>query len=134
VVPPIVRQMIVCDDMMSEIDSPSKLNAHGLAHAISPQSGDRYPLKHPQLSAFLLITGGVGSGLARVVVRSEESGLETFASSAHEIENPTERNRVEGYLFRVTDCVFDKPGFYWVEFEYEGMTLAQQPLLLRPQS
>ena len=118
-IPPIVRQMVVCDDLSTDLSKSKRIDAFGLAHSITPTLGSQYPVKHPQLSVFLLLTGGVGSGRIQIRIRSEESDTINAASEVHEIENPVARNEVAGVIVRIKNCVFDKPGFYWVEFVYD---------------
>ena len=131
-IPPIVRQMIVCDEIVADPKNGNRLNTMGLAQSISPSKGDDYPLKHPKLSVLISFSGGVGSGRFHVAIRSEETGEVIRKTDIHTIQHHAQRNHVSGVTIRIVDCVFEEPGVYWIEFVYEGRVLSQYPLFLRP--
>jgi hypothetical protein len=44
---------------------------------------------------------------------------------------PTDRHKHSTLLFRMGDCIFPRPGLYWVEFHCDGIEILRQPLILR---
>jgi hypothetical protein len=89
-----------------------------------------YPLQH-SLSVYLALTGGRGSGEGRIVMVNADTGKETYTGQAHTIRFPSDPLKVIGVSFRITSCSFPEPGLYWVEFRYNDLMVARQPLLVR---
>ncbi len=115
-VEPVVRQMILCDDVQIDPQQPHKINVFGLVDTIVSSSEPRFPLSHPELCVFLQLTGGRGTGLGQIVVVAADSEQPLFASQAHAISFGTNPLAVRGVIFRILNCIFVEPGLYWVDF------------------
>ena len=130
-IPPIVRHMLVCDDVDRGPALRPKLDVLGMVHTIRAKPGLPFPLHHPGLCVYLVLTGGAGSGVVRIRVVEADSGIEAFGSPAHRISYPPDRHEVAGVLFRITDCVIPRPGLYWVEFLHDGNVVQPEPIIVR---
>jgi hypothetical protein len=128
---PIVRHMLVCDDVRLDPDNPHKVHVFGLVSTIQSSAEPSFPLLHPQLCIYLQVTGGRGSGEGEIVVVRADSEETGFASAAHALSFPANPLSVTGIVFRIQDCLFPEPGLYWVQFRYNEQTLAREPLLVR---
>lgn len=128
---PVVRHMLVCDDVQPHADFPNKVNVLGLISTVRAVSDPAYPLQVPQLSVYLAVTGGRGTGTATIIVKHADTELVIFRSASHHITLPADPLAVLGLVFRIRDGVFPQPGLYWVEFEYNEKVLTRQPLLVR---
>lgn len=127
---PIVRHMIVCEDVQPSMDSPEKMNVLGLVHTIRSQEEPPYPLLHPGLCVYLQLTCR-GSGDARIVAVQADTDQPIFATPIHTLHFGTDPLAVLGVVFRIRGCPFPEAGLYWIQFRYNNSIIAQQPLLLR---
>jgi hypothetical protein len=129
---PIVRHMIVCDGVGTggNPQHPT-VNITGMAHVIRAKAGQSFPITHPVLCVYLVLTGGVGNGRCEVAVSDGDTELRLFGSPVHEIRHPAGRHELHGLSFRLLDCVFPRPGLYWVEFRHDDTQLRREPLIVR---
>jgi hypothetical protein len=130
-VEPFVRHMLLCDDVQTDPNNPRKVNVFGLVNTLGAAEGSDFPLCHPELCIYLLMTGGRGTGEGRIVAVAADTNEVAFASPAHPITFPPDPLALLGCIFRIQDCVFQKSGLYWIQFWFNGKTIAQQPLLVR---
>ena len=130
-VPPIIRHMIVCDDVAPGDATRASFNVLGVVHTIRPGPGQTFPLHHSGLCVYLMLTGGVGTGAIQIRVVEADTGVDLFGSPVHQVTFPTDRHEVSGIVFRVTGCVFPRPGLYWVEFHHDGVVVGQESIVVR---
>ncbi len=128
---PIVRQMLVCDRAAHRPGGPNKIDVMGLVHAIHVGPPRTFPYTHPELSVYIVLTGGVGGGRCRVVVTDADTDAPVFGTPTHTVQFPVDRSAVAGVVFRVMGCTFPRPGLYWVQFENDGAVIRQEPLQIR---
>jgi hypothetical protein len=130
-VAPFVRHMLLCDDVRTNPADPRKVIVYGLVSEVRSMSADAtWPLQH-SFSIYLALTEGRGTGEARIVVTSADTGQPTYIGRPHRIEFDANPLKVKGVIFRIASCAFPQPGLYWVEFRFNDYTLARQPLLVR---
>src|SRR5882672_5323933 len=77
VLPPSVRWMILCDDVLKDSRWPGKPVIVGLISVIRWPGGTG-PLLLPKLTVYLVLTDGRGKGRGRIVCREEATGQEVF--------------------------------------------------------
>lgn len=128
---PIVRHMLICEDVRTHPDSPKKVNVFGLLSTIRAAEYETYPLCLPNLCIYLQITGGRGSGAGQIVAVQADSEQFVFASLAHPLVLGNNPLAVRGLVFRIQDCIFPQPGLYWIQFRFDDRTIAEQPLVLK---
>jgi hypothetical protein len=131
IIPPIVRHMLVCDNVAPSTTSAASLNVLGVVHTIRAKPGQAFPLRHPGLCVYLMLSGGVGTGEVQIRVVEADTGIDIFGSPAHHITYPTDRHEIAGLVFRITGCVFPQPGLYWVEFHHDGLIVRQVSVVVR---
>lgn len=125
---PVVRHMLLCDDVRADPVNPHRLDVFGLATTLHAES---FPALVSELCVLLMLTEVRGPGLGRVVVVDAEAQLAIFTGADHPIQPRSNPLDVTGIVFRIRNCPFTKPGLYEVQFRYNEKVLAQQPLLVR---
>jgi hypothetical protein len=126
---PFVRHMLICDDVRSRPDNVRKVDVYGLLSTVRPGQ-QAFPVQLT-FCVYVAMTGGRGTGTVQVVVADAETGEANFTGAAHPITFDPDPLKVLGAIFRIRRCPFPHPGLYWVEFRYNGETLARQPLQVR---
>jgi hypothetical protein len=130
-VPPIVRYMLICDDVEVEKTTPLRLNIEGLLSTIYVRDVFPFPARVRLLCVLLTLTEGRGRGIGQILCVHEESGQNEFASSRRKIQFPSDPLAITSVVFRLHDCPFREPGMYLFQFWYNGVKLAEQPLRVR---
>jgi hypothetical protein len=128
---PVVRYLIPCEDVVRPAQDPGRPTIVGLLASLEPPGEPRFPYCHPHLAAFVQLSSCRGSGLGRVEVVQDDTEALAGRSQTQFLPFGWRPLHVFGVTFRVLDCLFQGPGLFWVRFCYNGVVLAQQPLLLR---
>lgn len=132
--PPVVRYMILCDDWAIEPDSPTndrRIVINGLVTRIRSLEFPPFPHLHKNLCVIMILTNGRGTGTGRVVCFAEEGESTPVFDGRQSIDFASDPTEVLGVPYRFRGARFPKPGMYSVQFWYDGVMLAQQPLELR---
>ena len=127
---PVVRHMLLCDDVQHDPSGPRKVNVFGLTNTIRSHASPPFPFYQPQLTIYLALTGGRGTGDVVIAGVQGDSDSLVFATPPYTISFGSNPLAVRGMIIRVQNCPFPDPGLYWIEFRYNGRTLARQPLLV----
>jgi hypothetical protein len=128
---PVVRLMLLCDDVQSDPMAPNKINVFGLVSAIRSSEDPAFPLRHPELCVYLQLVGGRGTGDGWIVGLHADTNQIVFRSPAHSLSFEPDPLAVQGAVFRLLECPFPEPGLYSIEFWYNDKVIARQPLLVR---
>ena len=128
---PVIRYLIVCEDVVYPVDNLQRISLLGLIHSIRARPGDGYPLRHPELCVFVQYTECRSPGQARVEVSQADSGLTVYRSDGHALQHGIDPLAVHAACFRVRDLGLSQPGLYYAQFVYNNQILAQQPILAR---
>jgi hypothetical protein len=126
---PLVTQMILCDEVKVRPGKSKKIDIYGLLFQIRPKTADR-PIRLDRLSVFLRLANGRGHGEGRVVFVDYDTGRAFGASRPKHFDFGQNPRTSYGAVFTVLDCVFPHPGYFLVEFRYNDVVLAEQPLLV----
>ena len=130
-VAPVVRHMLLCEDVRTDPDNAQKVNVFGLVSTIRAVPDDAFPVHHPELCVYLQLTGGRGTGEVQIAAVQAELEQIVFTSSVHSITFENDPLSVLGFVFRIEDCIFPHAGLYWIQFRVNDQVIAQQPLLLK---
>ncbi len=130
-VQPVVRYMILCEDWETRPENPRRVSIHGLISSIRSLDQLSYPLLYEEICVFLLLTEGRGIGSAQIICVFEETGEKVFETPMRRVEFGPDPLEVVALPFRIRDCPFPRPGMYSIQFWYNGVKLAESPLLLR---
>ena len=127
-IPPVIRHMLICDDVQRGSETRPKLNVIGLVHRIRAKPGQQFPIQHTGLCVYLVLTGGSGTGQIQVRITDAESDVGLVETPIHEFEHPPDRHAISGLAIRIAACIFPHPGLYWVEFHHDGNMLRREPV------
>src|ERR1700686_288113 len=106
---PIVRYMLLCDDVRIDADRPTCTHVDCLMSTIISLESPPYPLLREGICVYLVLTDchGQGVGQIRVAYVDGEHEWPVFGSSKHTLDfdghHPLE---ILGVVFRITDCEF----------------------------
>ena len=128
---PVVRHMLLCDDVVEAPAGSGKVNLVGLITSIESRLDPPFPLNHPSLCVYVQMTNGRGRADVQVLIRLVESDRPVSGIRPRAVAFPPEPLPVHAMLFRILECRFPKPGLYQVEFRVGDQVLAQEPLLVR---
>src|SRR5438105_2493678 len=109
---PVVRLMAVCERAVPDPQDPHKIDLRGLVSAVVVDPAAGFPIRVPQLSVYVLMTGGRGVGHAEIVVVDADTDTPQFASGRHEIKFGSDPLVVVARSFRLLNCPFPSPGLY----------------------
>jgi hypothetical protein len=130
--PPVVRYMILCDDVVSDSQRPGKITIVGLTVVIKWPQGTTDPVALEKLVSLLILTDGRGAGTGRIDCINEETGQPVFASPERPISFEGKDPALPyGVVFKLQDCRFPTPGAYSVRFLFDGEELARQTVIVR---
>lgn len=131
---PIVRYMILSDDVREEVDQPGCWHVDCLMSGIVSLETPPYPLVRELICVFVALTECRGKGTIqiRVAFADETPERPLFGSAAHPVDfanvGPLE---VVGIPFRIRACRFPSAGSYAVQLWYNGKKFDERPLRLR---
>jgi hypothetical protein len=128
---PVVRYLIVCEDVQIDPDRPRRITLVGLLSAIRSVEQPPFPLLYRELCVFLQLTECRGPADGWIEIQFAETGEVLFRTRVRTIPFSSDPLELVGVTFRIRNCLFEQPGLYWVQFWYNNDMLAQQPLLLR---
>jgi len=128
---PVVRHMLLCDDVRPDSNNAENVNIQGHVTRIRSRDQPPFPLRHPSLCVYVVLSGGRGEGEFQIAVREADTDQVVFTSPGYRVAFPTDPLAVVGLIFRVRDCPFPRPGLYVVHLEFNVRSLAQEPLVVR---
>jgi Family of unknown function (DUF6941) len=126
---PIVRQMLLCDEVSADPENPRRINAYGLMIRLVSRDG-QFPLLCERFCTYLTVANGRGQGIGQVVAVRVETGEIAWASKSHKMSFGANPLTTHAYSFQMQNCVFPAPGPYAIEFRYNGIAIAEQTLIV----
>lgn len=128
---PVVRHLIVCDDILSDPNNLRRVTLVNLLHAIHSLKQPPFPLLQRELCAMVQVTECRGAGEFRIEFVQADTGRVIRRTRTISNDFGNDPLEVFGLPFRIKDCLFPAAGLYWVQFWYNDHMIAQEPLLLR---
>ena len=127
---PVVRYLLLCDDVQTDPSNVLRLNVFGLVTNIRATGDPPFPVKRPIFCALLILTSCQGVGELSLRIVEDSTGRVVFRNPPRRVRFAGPAEDAVGVVFRILNCRFDAPGLYWVELLYSGMVLASQPFTL----
>ena len=131
---PLVRYMLICDDVRRDAIVPTCTHIDCLMSTIISREDPPYPLLRATICVYLVLTDcqGRGSGQILVIFADAEDERPIFGSASHPVDF-SGRSPLEllGIVFRIQNCPFPQEGRYVVQFWYDDSLLEERPLELR---
>jgi hypothetical protein len=134
VVNPVVRYMLLCDDVRPDPDHPNCSHVECLMSNIVSLEDPHFPLLREMICVYLVLTECRGKGRVQVRVSYVDTTPEQvlFGTPEHEVNfSGVDPLETVGIPFRIRDCRFPQAGRYSVQFWYNGTKLEERPLGLR---
>jgi hypothetical protein len=131
---PVIRYMLLCDDVRIDPDTPTCTHIDCLMSNIVSMEDPPFPLVREMFCVYLVLTECHGSGIGqiRVAFVDEEVKKPIFGSPEHALDfsghSPLE---LLGVVFRIEAGMFPRAGQYSVQFWYNQQKLEERPLRLR---
>ena len=127
---PVVRYLILCDDVQTDPSNVLRVNVAGLITYIRATGDPAFPVVRPLLCALVILTNCQGVGELSLRIIEDSTGRVIFRNPARLIRFAGSLEDAVGVVFRVRNCRFNEPGLYWVELLFSGLVLASQPFTL----
>jgi hypothetical protein len=128
---PVVRHMLLCEDVQLSPTNSRKVNVFGLLSAVRVEDHvGAFPLQH-SFCVYLMLTGGRGAGDGQIVVIHDETQEFVYVGTPHRITFDPNPLSIKGVIIRVPACDLPTPGLYWVCFRYNDEVIAQEPFEVR---
>jgi hypothetical protein len=128
---PIVRYMIVCDDVVNDPQRPQKPVVVGLTCRVNSTGQPPYPTRLERLTVFLVLTDARGAGTGWIRIIFEETEELIFETGHRTLQFGNDPLRLAGVKFQILDCPFPRLGIYRAEFWYNNECLTHQILECR---
>lgn len=123
---PYVRHLLLCDKVSV---TGKRVTLHGLFTKIEEVSSP-FP-RSGGFSVCLVVTEGRKSGQGRVRIVGSDDGLEYYEGRRYPIDFDGDPLKTYVFSFRIARCTFPRPALYLVEFVFDDVVVAQEPLLVR---
>jgi hypothetical protein len=123
--------MMLCDDAQPDPVNPHKITIVGLLSSLRATAPvAEFPVV-ASFCVYLQLTECRGSGTGQIVVANADTQEVVYTGSDHQMQFGTDPLRVYAIVFRIPLCIFPERGVYWIEFRYNEVTLAHEPLSVR---
>lgn len=125
---PYVRHMLICEHAEPSQHNPRRANIFGLfSNIVVRDESIRFPCRLG-FTVYVALTECRGDGTGRIVVSDPESGDVCYRGAPHRLRFSRNPLEVHAVIFRVSECILPQPGLYWIEFEFDGVVLRQEPI------
>jgi hypothetical protein len=124
---PVVRSLILCEDIAADPRNPRRITLVNLINSIRSIDEPPSPLRYRELCVFIQLTSCREQGELRLEIREADTEGSLFATRTRTVSFPNNPVAVHGLRFRIRNLTFPAPGLYWVQFWYNNDLLAQQP-------
>ena len=128
---PLVRHMLVCEHAEATPSNPRRANIYALfANVVVKNVAGAFPCRIG-FSVYVMLTDCRRSGTGRIVVTEASSGEVCYNGIPFQVVLSSDPLEVYGLVFRIADCVIPRAGLYWIEFEFNGVPIGQEPILVK---
>ena len=121
-----VHILVLCDDIEERPGEADVFDLRGVRTHVRARS---FPDTHPQLYAYLQITGHEGTVGGRVVAVGEATEEEVVHQEIDAIQLRGPLTTIHWYL-QLLDCEFPAPGVYWFQVYLNDKLLAERRFLV----
>jgi hypothetical protein len=127
---PFVRHMLVCEHAEPARHNPRRTNIFGVFSKVflDAESG-RFPCTLG-FSVYVMLSDCRKSGYARIIVTEAESGEVCYSAAPFRVELSPDPLELYGLVFRISQCVIPRAGVYWIELEFDGVSIGQESIRL----
>jgi hypothetical protein len=127
---PVVRHMIVCEDIPVDPANPRRVTLVNLLTTIRSPSQPPFPLRYPKLCVYVQLAVWRGTGEARLQIEQADTQTAIFQTPLQRVSFGNDPLQVFNLSFRVRNCTFPSAGLYWVQLWYNNLVLHRESLKL----
>ncbi len=125
---PVVRHMIVCEDIPTDPANPRRVTLVNLLSSIRSQSQPPFPFRCPKLCVYIQRTECRGVAEVRLQIEQADTQTITFRTPPRKASFGNDPLKVFRMTFRHRDCTFPSAGLYWVQLCYNDSVICEEPL------
>ena len=82
-------------------------------------------------TVYLMLSDCRRSGSGRIIVIEAVSGEVCYSGVPFHVSLSSDPLVTYGLIFRIAECSIARAGLYWVEFEFDGVSIGQEPILVK---
>ena len=127
----VIRYLIVCEDIIHLGGASDRVSLINLISAIIPSVESPYPYLMPEFCVYAQATECRVSGEVVLEIVQEDTEDVVLVMPPGILPAQPSPLHVVGLRWRIRGCTFPESGLYGVRLRYNGICLAEQPLLLR---
>lgn len=108
---PVVRHLIVCDEILHDPENPRRVTLVNLIHAIGSVEQPPFPMRHPEFCVFAQLSACRGTGEFRIEVVQADTGTVVRRTRLGATRSATIPWKCSGCPFAFRIAHFLKQGF-----------------------
>jgi hypothetical protein len=125
---PIVRHMLVCEDIPVDPANPQRVTIVNPLSSVRSQSQPPFPLRLRKLCVYVQLTECRGAAEVRLQIEPEDTQTAIFRTVSRRASFGNNPLQVFHMSLRIPGCTFPSAGLYWVQLCYNNMVIFQEPL------
>ena len=128
---PVVRHFIACRSIVLAQDG--SITLHDLVHAIRPSAEEDYPCIRDEMAIYALLTNGRGPHEFALELTRFDRGSEIriVRTKGKQIDLGSDPLAVRGLPIPLRNVIFECPGQYTFHLLCDGVSIAEEKVLLR---
>jgi hypothetical protein len=111
-VTPVVRHMLLCEDVQPRGNNSGKLDLLGLTSIIRPTGASSGPRRVILLGVFLQVIELHGNGFGQIFVSDADATEDVYAGARHRIARAASPLMLTPLFFRIGPVDFPQPGLF----------------------
>ena len=128
---PFVRHMLICEHAEAAKNNPRRANIYGVFANLLVSGGDAAFPCTLGFTVYVMLTDCRRSGTARILVSEAVSGDVCYKGVRFQVELSSDPLEIYGLFFRIAECVVPRAGLYLVEFEFDGVPIREEAVLVK---
>ena len=127
---PVVRHMIVCEDIPVDPVNPRRVTLVNLLSGIRSPSQPPFPFRCPKLCVYAQLTECRGTAEVHLQIEQADTQTSVFQTRLRKISFGNDPLQVFRMFSRIRGCTFPAAGLYWVQLWYNNVVIFQESLQL----
>ena len=127
---PVIRHMIVCEDIPSDSANPRRVTLVNLLSSIRSPFQPPFPFRCPKLCVYVQLSECRGVAEARLQIEQADTQTAIWRTRPQRVSFGNDPLQVFRMSFRIRGCVFPSAGLYCVQLWYNDSLIAREPLVL----
>jgi hypothetical protein len=128
---PVVRHLLLCRDVQSDAQEPYQLDVMGFTGRLRVPANATGQVAVARLCALAMLTEVRHAGLVQIGLFLADTGKVAYLGRQHRVVAGSSPLALLPVLIRLPSFFLPHAGLYMVEFRYNGIGIAQEPLIVR---